>query len=137
MRLATCATTHFGIGAWKANWLTFPRRGSPAGGGHGTTRDLIRCARALRQGKLVSETTMKKLFDGAVLAGPDRAYAAGIEDRLAAGKHLRGHGGGAPGMNAMLAVVWESGAAVAVASNQDAQAAEELATHIADQLAAQ
>lgn len=122
--------------SWKANWLTLPFKGSPAGGGYSTNGDLLRFASALRDGKLVGPATLKKMFDEGVPAGPG-TYAAGFGDRLSKGRHIRGHAGGAPGMNANLAIVWETGAAVAVTSNQgDTPTAMLLSERIADLLAA-
>jgi CubicO group peptidase (beta-lactamase class C family) len=103
--------------SWKANWMSLPFKGSPAGGGYSTNADLLRFAGALRGGKLVRATTLQKMFDDGVPVGPG-SYAAGFGDRLSSGRHIRGHAGGAPGMSANLAMVWETGAAVAVTSNQ-------------------
>jgi CubicO group peptidase (beta-lactamase class C family) len=122
---------------WKANWMTLPFKGSPAGGGYSTNTDLLRFATALRDGKLVKSATLMKMFDGEVPAGPG-GYAAGFGDRLSHGRHVRGHAGGAPGMDANLAMVWETKAAVAVTSNEgDSPTAMMLAEHIADLLAAE
>lgn len=121
---------------WKANWMTLPFRGSPAGGGHSTNADLLRFAAALRSGKLVKSPTLEKMFADAVPVGPG-GYAAGFGDRPSHGRHIRGHAGGAPGMNANLAIVWETGAAVAITRNQgDTPAAMLLSERIADLLAA-
>ena len=77
------------------------------------------------------------MFEDAVPAGPG-AYAAGFGDRPSHGRHIRGHAGGAEGMNANLAIVWETGAAVAVTSNQgDTATAMLLSERIADLLAAE
>jgi len=122
---------------WKANWMTLPFKGSPAGGGYSTNADLLRFAQALKTGKLVKTQTVQKMFDGEVPAGPG-GYAAGFGDRLSHGRHIRGHAGGAPGMDADLAMVWETNAAVAVTSNEgDSQTAMMLAENIADLLAAE
>ena len=121
---------------WKANWMTLPFKGSPAGGGYSTNTDLLRFAAALRDGKLIKPETVTKMFDGEVPAGPG-GYAAGFGDRLSHDRHVRGHAGGAPGMDADLAMVWETKAAVAVTSNEgDSQTAMMLAENIADLLAA-
>jgi len=121
---------------WKANWMTLPFKGSPAGGGYSTNADLLRFAAALRSGKLVKAPALEKMFADAVPAGPG-AYAAGFGDRPSHGRQIRGHAGGAPGMNANLAIVWETGAAVAVTRNQgDSHAAMLLSERIADLLAA-
>ena len=123
---------------WKANWMSLPFKGSPAGGGYSTNTDLLRFATALRDGKLVKPATLTKMFDGEVPAGPG-GYAAGFGDRLSHGRHVRGHAGGAPGMDADLAMVWETRAAVAVTSNEGDSAGGDdvLAENIADLLAAE
>lgn len=121
---------------WKANWMTLPFKGSPAGGGFSTNADLLRFAAALQTGRLVNAQTLARMFDDEVPAGPG-GYAAGFGDRLSHGRHIRGHAGGAPGMSADLAIVWEAKTAVAVTSNEgDSRAALMLAEHIADLLAA-
>jgi CubicO group peptidase (beta-lactamase class C family) len=122
---------------WKANAMTLPFKGSPAGGGYSTNADLLRFAAALRDAKLVKPETLQKMFDNEVPAGPG-GYAAGFGDRPSQGRHIRGHAGGADGMNADLAIVWETGATVAVTSNEgDSQTAMLLAERVADLLAAQ
>ncbi|QIG55361.1 beta-lactamase family protein [Altererythrobacter sp. BO-6] len=123
--------------AWKANWMTLPFKGSPAGGGYSTNEDLLKFASALQGGKLVRPATLDKMFDDSIPVGPGK-YAAGFGDRLSNGRHIRGHAGGAPGMSANLAMVWETGAAVAVTSNQgDTPTAMLLSERIADLLASQ
>ena len=122
---------------WNANWMTLPFKGSPAGGGYSTNADLLRFATALREGRLVGPATLAKMFDGEVPAGPG-GYAAGFGDRVSHGRHVRGHAGGAPGMDADLAMVWETGAAVAVTSNEGTSpTALMLAEHLAALLAAE
>lgn len=123
--------------AWKANWMTLPFKGGPAGGGYSTNGDLLRFAGALRDGRLVGPATLQKMFDDGVPVGPG-TYAAGFGDRLSNGRHIRGHAGGAPGMSANLAMVWETGATVVVTSNQgDTPSAMLLSERIADLLARQ
>lgn len=134
------ATGYFKDGAfatsWKANWMTLPFKGSPAGGGYSNNGDLLRFASALRGGKLVGAMTLHKMFDDGVPAGPG-SYAAGFGERLSNGLHIRGHSGGAAGMSANLAMVWETGATVSVTSNQgDTPTAMLLSERIADLLAA-
>ncbi len=135
------ATGYFRDGAfattWEANWMTLPFHGSPAGGGYSTNGDLQRFASALHNGNLVGSATLQEMFEGGVPVGPG-TYAAGFGDRLSNGRHIRGHAGGAPGMSANLAIVWETGAAVAVTSNQgDTPTAMLLSERIADLLATQ
>ena len=123
--------------SWKANWMTLPFRGSPAGGGYSTNGDLLRFASALRDGELIKAETLQKMFEDGVPVGPG-TYAAGFGDRVSSGRHIRGHAGGAPGMSANLAIVWETGAVVAVTSNQgDTPTAMLLSERIADLLAGQ
>lgn len=120
---------------WKAAWLKLGAKASPAGGGYSTNSDLLRFAQALREGKLLKPATVSKLFEDAVPAGPG-AYAAGFGDRLSHGAHIRGHAGGIEGTTANLQIVWESGAAVALTSNQGQSQNWMLAERIADLLAA-
>jgi len=77
----------------------------------------LRFATALRDGKLVKPATLAKMFDGEVPASPG-GHAAGFGDRLSHDRRIRGHAGGAPGMDADLAMVWETKAAAAVTSNE-------------------
>jgi D-alanyl-D-alanine carboxypeptidase len=120
---------------WKAAWMKLPYKGGPAGNAYSTNGDLLRFGHALRAGKLVKSATLAKMFDGAIPAGPG-AYAAGFGERLSNGRRIRGHGGGIEGVSANLAIVWETGATVAVTSNQGASnTAIMLAERIADLLA--
>ena len=121
--------------AWKADWYKAGFKGSPAGGGYSNNTDLLAFARALRDGTLVKPATLAKMFDGAVPAGPG-SYAVGFGDRLAHGRHVRGHAGGIEGTDANLQMVWETGAAVALTSNQGPSQNWMLAERIADLLAA-
>jgi CubicO group peptidase (beta-lactamase class C family) len=129
---------HQGIFApeWKAAWLKLGAKASPAGGGYSNNADLLRFAQALREGKLLKPSTVTRMFDDAVPAGPG-AYAAGFGDRLSHGAHVRGHAGGIEGTTANLQMVWESGAAVALTSNQGQSQNWMLAERIADLLAAE
>jgi len=126
----------FGLTPWKANWEWLPYHAMPAGGGYSTNADLLRFRAALRGSRLVKPETLAKMFDGEAAAHEDEAYATGFDDRPFAGRHLRGHSGGAPGMDADLVIVWETGDAVAVTSNMSGQS-QEFADHVAKLLAAQ
>lgn len=120
---------------WKADWMKIPFRGGPAGGGYSTNGDLLRFASALRSGKLLAPATLATMFSHEVPAGPG-AYAAGFGDRLSHGCHVRGHAGGIEGTTANLQVVWGTGAAVALTSNEGPSENWLFAEHIADLLAA-
>jgi CubicO group peptidase (beta-lactamase class C family) len=120
---------------WKADWMKIPFKGDPAGGAYSTNADLLRFARALREGRLVKPATVARMFDGGVPAGPG-SYAAGFGDRVSHGRHIRGHAGGIEGTDANLQMVWGTDAAVALTSNQGPGQSWMLAEHIADLLAA-
>ncbi|HET8940723.1 MAG TPA: serine hydrolase [Rudaea sp.] len=121
---------------WKANWALSVYKGSPAGGGYSTNADLLRFAQAMHAGRLLKSTTLAKMFDGAVPAGPG-SIGAGIDERLSHGRHIRGHQGGIEGTTANLEMVWETGAAVALTSNEGPSQHWLLAEKIADLLAAE
>jgi D-alanyl-D-alanine carboxypeptidase len=121
---------------WKADWMKTAYQAGPAGGGYSTNADLLRFARALRDGQLVAPATLAKMFDDAVPAGPG-AYAAGFGERMSHGRHIRGHAGGIEGTTANLAIVWETGAVVALTSNQGPTPHWMLSERIADLLAAE
>ena len=86
-------------GPWRDNETTRPGRGSPAGGGYSTVDDLFRFAQALRSGKL----------------------GEGVEGGVAIA-------GGAPGMNALLAM--EGDWTLVVLANLDPPAAERVGTRM-------
>ena len=111
---------------------TLPWRGTPAGGGYTTARDLIRFGEALRSGKLLS----KAMVDQATSPQrPDGWYGFGF---VIAGQGLTrnwGHGGGAPGMNAALRIYPELDAIVVALSNLDPLAADNQADFYANRMA--
>lgn len=120
---------------WKSASMKLPLKGSPAGGGYSTNTDLLRFAKALREGRLLKPATVAKMFDDAVPAGPGH-YAAGFGDRLSHERHIRGHAGGIEGTDANLQMVWETDATVALTSNQGPGQTWMLVERIADLLAA-
>lgn len=120
--------------SWKADWFKNPYRGGPAGGGYSTNADMLRFSSALRAGKLVQPATLAKMFAEPIPVGPG-GYAAGFGDRLSHGLHIRGHAGGIEGTDANLAIVWETGATVALTSNQGPGQSWLFAERIADLLA--
>lgn len=122
---------------WKANWVQSVYEGSPAGGGYSTNADLLRFAAALHDGRLLNSATLAKMFDGEVPNDGPGAIGAGIDDRLSHGRHIRGHQGGIEGTTADLEMVWETGAAVALTSNEGPSQHWLLAEKIADLLAAE
>ncbi|WP_284331206.1 serine hydrolase [Dyella flagellata] len=123
--------------AWKANWVQGIYKGSPAGGGYSTNADLLRFAEALHGGKLINAATLAKMFDGEVPNNGPGAIGAGIDERVSHGRHIRGHQGGIEGTTADLEMVWETGAAVVLTSNEGQSEHWLLAEQIADLLAAE
>ena len=111
-------------GAWTDAADTLPYRGTAAGGGYSTADDLLKFARALLSGKLLSPE---------LLAEATRAqtpwYGYGFSVREEAGSPLFGHGGGAPGMNGELRVYPKQGIAVVALANVDPPAATRLADY--------
>ena len=122
---------------WKADWVQNVYKGSPAGGGYSTNTDLLRFAKALHSGKLLKSATLMKMFDGEVPNNGPGAIAAGFGERLSHGRHIRGHQGGIEGTTADLEMVWETGAAVVLTSNEGPSQHWLLAEKIADLLAAE
>lgn len=122
--------------AWTADWFKKLYQGGPAGGGYSTNADMLRFAKALHDGELVEPATLEKMFANEVPAGPG-GYAAGFGDRLSHGRHIRGHAGGIEGTTANLQIVWETGAAAAMTSNEGPSQNWMLVEHIVDLLAAE
>lgn len=121
---------------WKADWLKVPYSASPAGGGYSTSTDLLRFSASLRDGKLLKAETLARMFADGVPVGPG-TYAAGFGERVSHGRHIRGHAGGIEGTDANLAIVWETGASVALTSNQGPGQYWLFSERIADLLAGQ
>ncbi len=115
---------------WRSNTFQHVIRGGPAGGGYATGPDLLRFARALQTGKLVSADSLKTLWTDHF--GDQYGYgfiiAAG-----AAGRQV-GHSGGFPGLSANLAMYLDKGYVVCVLSNTD-MGAEPLVQRIGEWLA--
>jgi len=121
---------------WKANWMKIPFKGSPAGDSYSNNADLLRFAEALRGGKLLKPETLAAMFKDPIPMGPG-SIGSGFDERVSHGRHIRGHQGGIEGVTTNLAMVWETGGAVALTSNQGQSQTWMLAERIADLLAAQ
>ena len=113
---------------------TLPYRGTSAGGGYSTVGDLLKFAHALLSHRLLDAEHTQLLTTGKVeTPRPGMRYAYGFEDiTLRNGLHRVGHGGGAPGMNGVLAIYPEAGYVVAVLANLDPPAAMNLDRFIAE-----
>ena len=109
------------------NTDTLPWRGTSAGGGYSTVRDLHKFATALLNGTLLKKETL------AEATRPHKNnYGYGFSIQAGPGRPVSwGHGGGAPGMNGELRVFPDSGWIVVALSNLDPPAAGQLADFIA------
>jgi D-alanyl-D-alanine carboxypeptidase len=105
-------------------------RGNSAGGGYSTAPDLVRFVQALHGYHLLNAEMTERVTTGKVDTGMGDKYGFGFQDALAGGHRVVGHNGGAPGMNAVLDVYWNSVYAVVVLSNFDPPAAENVAAYI-------
>ena len=94
-------------------------KGGPAGGGYSTVEDMLNFDIALRGYKLLNEEYTNIIITGKTERGPDRAYGYLFQDRVVDNERIVGHGGGAPGINGMLDMYWNSGYTVAAFSNYD------------------
>jgi CubicO group peptidase (beta-lactamase class C family) len=120
------------------NVTSLPIQGSPAGGGYSTAPDLLRFAQALRANKLVSAELTDKLTSGKVDTPMGGAkYSYGFIDEMIEGKSVRGHSGGAPGINSYLNIFWDGSYTVIVQGNYDPPAAQDLGGKITRFLAKQ
>lgn len=123
-------------GKVEPNWETLPYRGMSAGGGESTVGDLLRFANALRGYKLLSREMTERITAGKAETprGATGKYAYGFEDRVENGRRFVGHGGGAPGMNGMLTILWDEGYTVIVLANLDPPIAQDAADYVSDRL---
>ncbi len=123
-------------GKLQPNWETLPWRGMSAGGGDSTVGDLLNFANALKGNVLLSPKMTETVTTGKVqtMRGPEVKYAYGFEDGRAHGRRVVGHGGGAPGMNGDLNIIWDSGYTVVVLSNLDPPAADTVSGYVSHQL---
>jgi CubicO group peptidase (beta-lactamase class C family) len=119
-----------GTGEWTRNTDTLPYRGTSAGGGYSTVGDLMKFADALLAHKLLTAEYTELLITGKVESGGGRMYAYGFEDGRKDGAGAVGHGGGAPGMNGDLRIYPQPGYVVAVLSNLDPPAAQQISTFL-------
>lgn len=116
----------WGPAGWRSNADTLPWRGTPAGGGYSTTRDLFRFARALETGKLVGEKLFREATTG---EKPGAGYGLGFQLYEKPARQY-GHGGGAPGMNGELRVLPETGYVLTVLANLDPPAAGRITSFV-------
>jgi D-alanyl-D-alanine carboxypeptidase len=114
-------TRPYSAGNWEPNTHTLPWRGTAAGGGYSTVRDLLRFAQALESGKLISKAMLAE-----ATRPHQQDYGYGFDVRGEGPLRSYGHGGGAPGMNGELRIFPGLGYVVVGLSNLDPPAASRL-----------
>lgn len=104
---------------WIANLFLNPTKGGPAGGGYSTVEDLLKFDIALRGNKLISKEYFDIISTGKIDRRENVSYGYYFEDKRVGEERVIGHGGGAAGVNANLAMFLNSGWTVAIMSNYD------------------
>jgi D-alanyl-D-alanine carboxypeptidase len=121
----------------KAPWVsagdTLPWRGTAAGGGDSTVKDLLAFANALTSHRLLDAEHLELVTTSRAPASTDVSYGYGFGIDTIAGMRCFGHGGGAPGMNGQL-YICGSGYTIVVLSNFDPPAAGRIAHFVAARL---
>jgi CubicO group peptidase (beta-lactamase class C family) len=94
-----------GLGrGWRSNRAFEGTRGTSAGGGFSTAGDLLRFARGLVEGRIVTRETLATLLEPRVAFLPGSRYAYGFVVHEGAGPKSFGHSGGFPGVAGVLRV---------------------------------
>ena len=110
--------TKEGGGGWRSNAFQRPARGSSAGGGYSTVRDLLKFGAALKAARLVSPA-----YSAWILSrGEGLPETAAPPGRVSGSL---GIAGGSPGVNAALLIDADRGYTVVVLCNGDPPAAEQ------------
>lgn len=110
--------------SWLSNAAMLPWRGTAAGGGYSTARDLFALAEALRGGRLLQSDTLAQATQPSTDGG---WYGLGMMIGQDNTPRAYGHDGGAPGMSAYLRIFPDSGYVVVALSNLDPPRANWLA----------
>ena len=110
--------------SWVRNTGTLPYRGTSAGGGYTTVRDLLRFAAALTGHRLLDAAHTTLLTTGKVATPRGDKYAYGFIESVDGGMRSFGHGGGAPGMNGELRIYPDAGYVLAALVNTGSGASE-------------
>jgi CubicO group peptidase (beta-lactamase class C family) len=102
---------------WKNNYYELVVRGSPGGGAYSTAPDLLEFARALEEGRLVSQESLDLMWTDHL--DPERSYGYGYGFTLRkslAGKVI-GHNGRFSGINADFNMFLDKGYVLVVMAN--------------------
>jgi CubicO group peptidase (beta-lactamase class C family) len=114
-------------GLLKSNDNHLPMRGTSTGGGYSTVEDLTHFAKSLLSHKLLNAKYTDLVTKGKVDTSDGHQYGYGFRDRNENGIHWFGHSGGLQGMNTTLRIYPASGYVIAVLSNFDVPAADNMA----------
>ncbi len=105
-------------GTWTDNQADLSLRGSAAGGGYASARDLHAFSRALGDGRLLPAEQLEVLWTIRTQLGPiGYGYLFSIGNT--SGQRWVGHNGGAPGISAEFLHYPDDGLAIIVLANQD------------------
>jgi len=104
---------------WHNNFFLHAVKGGPAGGGYSTVEDLLAFDIALRNNTLIGAESFTTMITPKSEMGPDEGYGYLFQNKTVNGQRIVGHGGGAPGINAVLDIYLDSGYTVAVMANYD------------------
>lgn len=115
-----------GLGnGWRSNSALQGIRGTSAGGGYSTARDLLRFARALVTGKLVRPETLETMLSPQARFLPGSEYGYGfVLGGTREGGRVFGHSGGFPGVSGELKVYGDGSWTLVVLSNVSGGAGE-------------
>lgn len=105
-------------GAWRENTSELSLRGSAAGGGYASARDLLAFSRALDDGRLLPRQALETLWKPYIQPGP-LGYGYLFSVGNLSGHRFVGHNGGAPGISAEFLHYPDDGVAIIVLANQD------------------
>lgn len=107
------------------------KRGSPAGGGYATAADVLRLARALREGRIVRPDTLRQLTRDRTSGLPGAfPYGLGFIPEVHGRMSSYGHGGIAPGVNFEFRHFPGPDLTLVVFSNQDNGAYDDLRRNV-------
>lgn len=105
-------------GGWKDNQQELSMRGSAAGGGYASVRDLRAFSRALTDGHLLTKDQLEVLWKVHTQHGPI-GYGYLFSVGNTSGERWIGHNGGAPGISAEFLHYPANGLVIIVLANQD------------------
>jgi len=105
-------------GDWRDNGSELSLRGSAAGGGYASARDLLAFSRALANERLLTRARLETLWTPRIRMGT-MAYGYLFSIGGVPGRRWIGHNGGAPGISAEFMHYPEDGLTIIVLANQD------------------